>query len=174
MTTSFKSQAKKVILVGTFWIPLSLSVANAAERSVPATATSPHVVSELKVLQVQGGGTLKEVKEARPGDTLEYALSYRNAGSGVARDMQATLPIPTGTHFTGTFTGAGTLLASTDGRTFEAHPIMRKLKQANGQWLETAVPLSQYRAVRWPARELAAGEHWRPTARVQVARISDR
>lgn len=174
MTTSFKSQAKKVIVIGAFLTPVSLSTLKAAELSVNSAASAPHVVSELRVLLVQGGNALKEAKEARPGDTLEYALSYRNTGAGVAKDMQATLPIPAGTHFTGTFAGANALLASTDGRTFEAHPIMRKVKQHNGQWLEAAVPLSQYRALRWPARELAAGEQWRPSARVQVTRIGER
>jgi hypothetical protein len=50
-------------------------------------------------------------------------------------------------------------------------PLVRKVKQANGAIVEQAVPLSEYRFLRWPARDLAAGASFIAGARVRVVSV---
>ena len=48
---------------------------------------------------------------------------------------------------------------------------MRKTRRADGQWVEVAVPLAEYRALRWPEQQLAAGASFTTTARVRVISV---
>ncbi len=120
---------------------------------------------------VQAGG--KEVREsaaqAKPGDQIEYVATYTNGGKSGVKDLVATLPIPQDTDYVGgSAQPAGAQAATRDG-VFGAIPLKRKVKQPDGKEVERDVPLTEYRTLRWPVGELAAGKNFVATARVRLS-----
>ena len=128
--------------------------------------------SELSVKQVvaqsDGKETLRPAAEIRPNDLLQYTASYTNSGSSPAKSLVASLPIPSGTQWVNASALPRMVLASTDGKVFLPVPLMRKVKQADGRVIEEAVPLAEYRALRWPEQEVAAGATYTVSTRVRV------
>jgi uncharacterized repeat protein (TIGR01451 family) len=104
---------------------------------------------------------------AKPGDTLEYVVTYRNSGREPVRDLQATLPIPPATELVPGSARPSTARASLDAREFAAMPLKRKVKR-DGREVEEAVPLREYHYLRWAVPELRAGEALTFVARVKV------
>ena len=116
----------------------------------------------------RGAEALVSADQAKPGELLEYRALYRNAGTSEARGLAATLPIPRGTQYV---RGSATPLqveASLDGRTFAPVPLMRKQKTADGRTVLREVPVSEYRALRWPLGTLASKQSRTVAARVRV------
>jgi uncharacterized repeat protein (TIGR01451 family) len=150
---------------------LACSALNAASLPI---ALGADVQSHITVLKVTSGSKPPGADKAHPathvdpGDELQYSVLYRNVGKASAQKLVAELPIPKGTTFTGQYTGAATLLASTDGKTFEPYPLKRRVRTPAGLVKEDVVPLSEYRALRWPERNLGSGESWDTAARVRV------
>ncbi len=104
---------------------------------------------------------------AKPGDILEYVVTYRNTTREPVRDLQATLPIPPATELVPGSARPATVRASLDAREFAAVPLKRKVKR-DGRELEESIPLHEYRYLRWAIAELRAGESMTFTARVRV------
>lgn len=143
-----------------------------AATSAVAQTKGP-VASDLTVQRIAVGADGKEAKEpagsAKPGDILEYAVEYRNTSKAPVRKLEATLPIPFGTEFLpGTGAPAGAQ-ASVDGTVFAPMPLKRMVRQPDGKDLEQRVSLAEYRYLRWPAQDLAAGASVKAAARVRVA-----
>jgi uncharacterized repeat protein (TIGR01451 family) len=146
-----------------------------------SAAQAQQVASELAVMRVvkvieangrPGAEQLASAEGVRPGDLLQYTTTFRNTGTLPARRLAATLPIPAGTEFvTAPDTAAGELQASLNGTDFAAVPLMRQVKKPDGQTVAVPVPLTEYRALRWPARDLAAGTSYTTQARVRVAAL---
>jgi uncharacterized repeat protein (TIGR01451 family) len=130
------------------------------------------VTSTLTVTLIVAGKDGKETRSvadaAKPGDVLEYVAEYRNAGKTSARKLEATLPIPAGTEFLAASAKPGDVRASLDGSKYEAMPLKRKVRRADGSTVEELVPLSEYRFLRWAPRDLAAGRSARYSARVRL------
>jgi uncharacterized repeat protein (TIGR01451 family) len=130
------------------------------------------VTSTLTVTLIVAGKDGKESRAAadtaKPGDVLEYVTEFRNAGKTAARKLVATLPIPVGTEFLSATAKPGDVSASLDGTKFEAVPLMRKVRRADGTTVEELVPTSEYRFLRWSPRDLAAGRSARYSARVRL------
>ena len=139
---------------------------------VAAAAQAQPVASELTiarvVVQPDGSQRLAPASEVGPGDLLQYTSAYRNTGQHTVRRLAATLPIPLGTEFVGASAVPRHVLASLGGQVFEPVPLMRKVKQPDGQVVDTPVPLAEYRALRWPEHELAAGATYVTSVRVRV------
>ena len=104
---------------------------------------------------------------AKPGDILEYVVTYRNTTRESVRDLQVTLPIPPATELIAGSARPATARASLDSREFGALPLKRKVKR-DGRELEESVPLREYRYLRWTIAELRGGESMTFTARVKV------
>lgn len=124
---------------------------------------------------VKPGGreSLVAAEKANPGDVLEYRASYRNTAPAPVRQLAATLPIPAGTEFVpGTAEPAGAM-ASLDGRTFEAMPLKRKVRLADGREVVQDVPSSEYRYLRWTIAEIAGGAERSVRARVRVSPLPE-
>jgi uncharacterized repeat protein (TIGR01451 family) len=141
--------------------------------ALPALAAGkPDVSAALEVkkvlLDAAGAESLQSADEARPGDTLQYVATYRNEGSAIAHDLQATIPIPAHTEFVPGSTSAGSVKASVDGSHFEVLPLKRKVKRADGKEALVLVPYSEYRFVRWSAKDLNAGQAVKYSTRVRV------
>ncbi len=136
------------------------------------TQSSDSVTSTLAVSRISAQADGKEIavpaNAAKPGDLLEYVAEYRNAGKDVARKLEATLPIPVGTEYLPGSGRPAPASASLDGKIYEPEPLKRKVKQANGESAEQLVPYSEYRFLRWAARDLAVGTSLKYSARVRL------
>jgi uncharacterized repeat protein (TIGR01451 family) len=129
------------------------------------------VAARIVAPNVEGGReTRASAESAKPGDVIEYRADYRNAGKSTVRAVQATLPIPPGTELlAGSATPGTGLRASLDGKAYQALPLMRRVKRADGQSVEVPVPLAEYRFLRWDLGDLAAQRETSVSARVRVS-----
>jgi uncharacterized repeat protein (TIGR01451 family) len=127
------------------------------------------VVSELMVWSVaqRDGGTeaLLPVRTVKPGELLQYTAVYTNQGKAPVTRVVATLPVPAGMELAAV---PAATLASLDGKSYAPAPLMRKVRGADGKEAEVAVPLSEYRSLRWPEQQIAAGAKYSVSARMQV------
>ena len=143
-----------------------------AVLSLAAHADTGKLISQLKVwnvvTQADGAETLQPAQTVKPGDVLQYSTVYTNPGQRAVNRLVTNLPIPVGTEWVATGTLPSTVLASLDGKVFAPVPLMRKTRRADGQWVDVPVPLAEYRSLRWPEQQLAAGASFTTTARVRV------
>lgn len=119
------------------------------------------------VRAADGKEALVSADAARPGDVIEYAVTYRNASRDTVRNLEATLPIPAHTEFIHGTTRPASAKASVDTAAFADMPLKRKATR-DGKTVEEMVPFRDYRYVRWYPGELAAGKSVTFSARVKV------
>jgi uncharacterized repeat protein (TIGR01451 family) len=136
-----------------------------------ATASEPltNTLTVHRIVASAAAETSEPASTARPGDVLEYVAEFHNTGSSTARGLSATLPLPKGTEFLPGSQHPADVRASVDGVSFDALPLKRVVKQADGTLREELVPTREYRYLRWPASDLAAGGALSVSARVTVA-----
>jgi uncharacterized repeat protein (TIGR01451 family) len=150
---------------------LALALHTTAAGAAEAASASP-LATTLTAVRIthtaEGRDTREPAHAVKPGDTLQYSARYRNAGRAALADVVATLPVPAGTQLVAGSAQPERALASTDGATFEPVPLTRRVRASDGQWTTVLVPLAEYRALRWPARPLAAGQSFEASLRVQV------
>ena len=105
---------------------------------------------------------------AAPGDLLEYRATYRNSSKSPLRGVVATLPVPADCELVA---GSATqnAMASTDGKTFAPIPLMKRVRLADGREQMQAVPVREYRFLRWTLGDLAAQGSKAVIARVRVS-----
>lgn len=136
-----------------------------------ALAQSPAVTSSLtaqKVEMLEGKTILKPAAKGKAGDVIEYSGTYRNVSAAGVNKLQATVPVPAGTTFIADSAQPAQAQASTDGIRFAPMPLMRTVKQPDGKELKEAVPLAEYRALRWEIGTLAAGASTAVSLRVRI------
>ena len=139
----------------------------ASSQTVSANTVSSSLSAQV-VSVVDGKPVTKLATNAKPGDVLEYRAVYANNTKSAINDLLATIPVPVGTTFIeGSATPAGPT-ASADTVTFALMPLIRTIKGANGVLRKEPVPLENYRAVRWNAGSLAAGQETVVSLRVLV------
>lgn len=119
-----------------------------------------------------GKEVLVSAEKARPGDVIEYRAVYKNDGRVPVRDLFATLPVPNGLEYLPKTAAPAVVLASTDGQSFAPVPLVRKTRTADGREEVREVPLSEYRALRWPVGTLAVKESRTVRARMRVAPLA--
>jgi len=139
-----------------------MATASNAWADGPLTAT---LDAQRVVADTAGGERFVSADTARPSDVVEYRTTYKNTSKRTLRQVAATLPVPAGFVFVAGSASKGAL-ASTDGVKFSAIPLMRLVKSADGRDQMVAVPLSEYRALRWSLGDIP-GE----SARVVTARM---
>ena len=142
----------------------TLSASAHASEPVTNTLTVQRVVQ-----QPDGQERTEPAAAARPGNILEYAAEFHNAGPSVARGLEATLPIPVGTALIQGSVRPPDARASLDGTTFAAMPLTRKVRRPDGSVVEEPVPIAEYRFLRWPPTDLAAKASLVVRARVTVS-----
>jgi uncharacterized repeat protein (TIGR01451 family) len=123
---------------------------------------------QAKVVMVNGKENLEAVNEAKPDDIIDYTAEYLNKGAKVVSALEATIPVPVGTEYVPNSAKPAPTKASTNGEKYEAVPLKRKVKQADGQEVEQLVPSKEYRFLRWSVGDLAAGKSQKFTLRVKV------
>jgi len=142
-----------------------------AAASSPAKPAAGSVAVELtaqRVTKAQGKEVLVAADEAKPGELIEYRALYRNDGTGEARGLMATLPIPHGTQYVAGSALPRRVEASLDGRAFAPVPLKRTVKTPDGRTVVQEVPVAEYRTLRWPLGALPARDQRTVTARVRV------
>ncbi|QJE01915.1 DUF11 domain-containing protein [Massilia forsythiae] len=140
----------------------------AATRVFAAANDVVVALHAFKVVAGAGGQKLVPTTEALPGDTIEYQVTYRNAGAGAARDVLATLPVPQGgMHYLPGSASPGEFQASLDGAHFAPAPLTRTVVRDGRRQVET-VPPSEYRFLRWKLGELAPGRSVTVSSRMRL------
>lgn len=150
---------------------LAMAVAAAVSFTAPVARAGAGVSVALtanRVTKAQGREVLAPADAARPGETLEYRAVYHNDGTSEARGLAATLPIPHGTSYVPGSAAPSRVEASLDGSTFSPVPLTRRERAADGRFVVREVPVSEYRALRWPLGSLAARQSRAVTARVRI------
>ena len=148
----------------------ALLILTASGRAAMAQAADVKVsLVAQRVVTADGRETLVEADKAKPGDTIQYAATYRNVGQSPAYNVGATVPIPTGLELVADSAKPAAEQASLDGKNFSAIPLMHDVKNAKGVVESQPVPLSQYRALRWVIKELAAGGDATVSVRTRVS-----
>jgi uncharacterized repeat protein (TIGR01451 family) len=155
----------KALLVSLFCL---LAASSMAQKAAPESAGVKSVLSQ-KLVSVGADGkeVLAEVAQIKPGEKMEYAITYTNNTKDAAKGLQATLPIPLGTQYLPSTAKPVLVLASLDGKTFALPPLKRKVVK-DGVTTEVEVSATEYRALRWRMGDLAAAQSVTASARVLV------
>lgn len=130
---------------------LALGQATFAQSQVSSTLLAQQVE------MVDGKAVLKPATQGKPGEIIDYKNTYKNSGTAAAEKLVATVPVPVGTTLIADSAEPAQALASTDGILFAPMPLMRTVRQSDGSQRREAVPLADYRALRWDLGTLAAG-----------------
>jgi uncharacterized repeat protein (TIGR01451 family) len=134
-------------------------------------ADAGQVEVTLRAFQVNPamGYKLVPTVEARPGDVIEYQVTYRNPAKTAARQVAATLPVPAdGMAYLDGTASPGALQASLDGVHFAPTPLKREVMR-EGKRVSETVPPSEYKFLRWNLGDLAAGQQITVSARMRLA-----
>ena len=128
----------------------------------PLTAT---LDARRVVVAADGKETLVVADTAKPNDVIEYRTTYRNVSKATVRGVAATLPVPYGFAYVAGTAGK-TAQASVDGKTFAPLPLTRVVKLPDGRTRIEAVPVAEYRFLRWDLGNMPAN-----TTNTVVARM---
>lgn len=122
-----------------------------------------------KVLRSKDGKEVLQVADrAMPGEVIQYDALYMNQSANSVRHLEPTLPIPAGLEYIADSAKPAPSRASLDGKTFAPIPLMRPVTLANGETKQEAVPLAEYRALRWELGDLDAGKSALVSARARL------
>lgn len=168
---ALRATALVLALAASAWFVQPLHAQSLAQTATPsrATALTSELVAARIALREDGREVQEPAQTVKPGDLVQYTVTFKNTSKGALNQVAATLPIPRGTEFVASTVKPEGAMASVDGARFEPMPLKRKVKQADGRIVEVAVPLSEYQSLRWPARTLGAGEQFSASARVRVS-----
>lgn len=135
-------------------------------------ADQPEVNVSLRVYKINRGAPGKENISpgdfANPGETIEYRAVYKNIGTAAARKLYGTLPIPKEMEYIPGSARPAAVQGSTDGVSYSAMPLKRKVKLSNGATANREVPVAEYRSLRWNLKELAPGTSIAVSARMKI------
>ena len=145
----------------------SVSRAEALKAEPSASPVRAELVQKLVQSDAEGRERLVDAAQVKPGDRLQYELTYTNRTTGPVRGLQATLPIPEGTTYLPDSALPPPAQASLDGKTF-AVPPLRRTVQKDGRSVEEIAPPQAYRALRCALGDLASGAALTVKARVEV------
>lgn len=154
-----------IVLLGA--LVASLSVATPAAHAQQKDPVAVNLTAK-KVVVKNGKETLESADKAKPGDVIQYEAVYRNSGAAPVQGLQATVPVPEGLTFVGGSATPAGAQASLDGKTFQPIPLMREVKKVDGTTLRQAVPLAEYRALRWSIDRLDGGKNVAVQLRAEV------
>ena len=156
---------KSIALVIVAWTTLFIhEAAFAANNQVNAVLTTHKVV-----VKPDGAEILVAAHEIYPGDVFEYRVVYRNTDVKPAMNVVATLPVPpVGLEYVPDSGSPKATQASVDGKTFAPVPLTRVVTLPDGREETRAVPLSEYRFLRWSLGDLDPGVSHNVSARLRL------
>ncbi|MAB67871.1 MAG: hypothetical protein CL662_13620 [Bacteroidetes bacterium] len=142
--------------------------------SVNANAQNDELSSVLKAFKItlgaDGNEVATEVTEVKPGDIIEYRLTYQNETDGSLTQITPVLPIPLEMFYLDNsaspeLSGASVSPTAND---FRQPPLTRQVTLPDGSQVNRVIPAQEYRRIQWLVPALAAGESITLTARVEV------
>ncbi len=142
--------------------------AGAVLAASPVTTT---LTVQMVTVDAKGKESLTPADKVKPGDVLLYTVVVTNTGDTAITAIEPSLPIPSGTIYLLASALPAAVRASTDGTLFEAVPLKRKVKQADGTTKVVDVPAEQYRFLKWRFNRLEAHAAVTVSARVTVANV---
>jgi uncharacterized repeat protein (TIGR01451 family) len=163
LSAQLSTQISVILLTLSATLMSSVAFAQKAATAEPLKSTL--VMS--RVVMVNGKETLESAPNVKPGETLEYQATFTNVSSGSLKQILAVIPVPSNTEFVAGSETTGAQV-SVDGVKYEAQPVKRKKRTANGAEVEEVVSTKEYRALRWSVAELNAGQSVSYKARVRV------
>ncbi len=125
-------------------------------------------LEQQKIVVLQGKEARESADNAKPGDTVEYVAEYANKGSKPITELNAIIPVPAGMEYLPATAKPALVQASLNGEKYEAVPLKRKVKLADGKEVEQLVPYKEYRFVRWTAGDLAPGASLKYSLRAKL------
>lgn len=147
-----------VLLAGSLLATSALAQANPVTSNLVAR----------RVDTVDGKQVLVPADSVKPGDVVEYATTYRNTSNRPVEKLVANVPVPNGTTFVAGSASPAAAQASLDGARYAAVPLTRAVRLPDGTTRQQAVPLADYRFIRWEIGALAAGAETTVRMRVRV------
>ena len=157
-----------LIFGGSSWAASPTVQSASAKNDLAISLTAKKVV-----VQSDGKEKLVAADRAFPGEVIQYDALYVNQSAKPLTSVAPTLPIPNGMAFVPESASPAPSEASLDGKKFEPLPILRKVRMPSGVEKEVEVPATEYRALRWKAGDLAAGEKTTITARTRLLPVSN-
>jgi len=129
-------------------------IARAADPARPDLALSTEVRKAVVVKDARGEERTewREARDIRPGDTLKYTVSYRNAGKAEARDARVENAVPKETAYvSGSAEGNdASVTFSVGGKTFQEPPRVRyRVRSVDGTETEFLATPEMYTHIRW-------------------------
>ena len=111
----------------------------------------------LVVVSDKGEETLSPATDAEPGQILEYRLAYGNSADKPFKKLVINGLIPANTEYVAKSARSDiqhNFLVSIDqGKTYQAEPVMRLVKQADGTEEKEVVPVTEYSHLRWKSQQ---------------------
>ena len=134
--------------------------------ALPMTAHAKGLQTDMQAYVVsvndKGKEVIKKASSAEPGQMIEYRIKHKNESEGSLNALLTNGPIPKNTEYvpgSATTKVASEFEASIDGgANFAKEPLMRRVKDASGKFVEEEVPASEYTHVRWKGDTLKKGK----------------
>lgn len=146
------------------WPARAASQTGAGDDPITAEMVAVKVLEDPK-----GREVYVTADEARPGDLIEYRVTYSNRGKALVRKLQATLPLPVGVDYQPETAWPQGVEARTETDGFDVVPLRKVVRNADGSREVLTIPADEYRALRWTIPELRAGATVQVKARARVA-----
>ena len=157
---SFVQYGKKLSVLAT--VLLATSAYAAPTVAVSKKEPVQVVLEQFKIVVDNGKETQVSAAQVKPGEIIEYRVTYKNTSKAAVKNLIATLPVPKGLEYQDkTANPLATAEASIDKINFAAMPLMDATKKP--------IPLPKYRALRWKLQELGADKHVMVSARMKVS-----
>ncbi|MDD2774571.1 MAG: hypothetical protein PHU06_01300 [Gallionella sp.] len=153
-----------------FCVLLQMGVAHADNSAVKKDVEV--TLKQFKVGKHAESEVLESATQIKPGEVIEYQATYHNTTKHAISQLLATLPIPKETEYIPNTANPVGVEASLDGVTYAPVPLRRMVKLANGQMTEQAVPLIEYRSLRWVLGDLSAGQKKTVSARIRLSPLT--
>lgn len=125
-------------------------------------------LQQFKVTKRAQSEVLEPAAHIKPGEVIEYQVTYQNTTKRGISQLQATLPIPKETEYIPNTANPAAVQASLDGVNYAPVPLRRTVKLANGQMAEQDVPVVEYRSLRWTLGDLSASQKKTVSARIRL------
>jgi len=133
------------------------------------------VSSELTAFKItmneSGDEVATEVDEVRPGDLIEYRLTYTNNTAESITNLVPTLPIPSSMYYMAETASPEIERASylSSGNNFQVPPLTREATTSGGLRTTREVSPKEYSRLQWTIDTLEGGDSATLIARVRVS-----
>ena len=137
----------------------AVAVVATAGLALPVMADDNPLKSSMEAYTVEldadGREVFSKADKAIPKQVIEYRLKYANESERPLNKLAITGPIPSNTQYiadsAATMSRANLVVSIDDGENWESEPVVREVKQPNGQIERVIIPAEQYTHVRWQA-----------------------